>query len=385
MLNISIIGVGKAGINIVENLPKSILNDNKILYASSNEKLLEKYDYEQIISLKNKNENSTIINDALSVSEITLDLTNSIKEKLNGIDLLILTAGFGGYTGTTYLPIIAKIARQMGIIVVAIITTPFSYEGTTKNLNARAGIEKLKENIDLVSIISNNKILNNYPDIAAIDAYKLVNNILKNCIKSFLSLNQKNAIINLNLNDALKVIKNRSEAYIGFGYGVGRNKTYRAIKEAINSKIIDTSIKNSTDAILTITTDPSMTIQEIEKLIIDFKQKSNNESLNIHFSFTIDESLRNEVRLLVIATNKNNFIHKKEVETNKLLHDSQEVLIEIENTLEQDINSYISREIYYPTFEIESMDDQFEDKDQDKTVIITDDSVEDDDIPFFLK
>lgn len=386
IIDISIIGVGDAGNLAIHSIPKDRFKQVKFFYANTNWESLAKYDKDSLIFLEN-NSDSKKNGDPIVGKLAANNSINEIKSKISNSQLLILTAGFGGGTGTGALPIISKIAREMGIITIAVITTPFSYEGSSKELVAREGISELKKNVDSLIIVSNNKLINNYPDIAAIDAFRLTNNILKNCVKTFIDLISLDSIINLSIADLISTIKDKGEAYIGFGKGVGRNKITRAVNGVLESKIIETSIKNATNAVLNIVGDTSVTMQQINEIINLLKAKSSNPKLNIVFSFNVDKNLRNEVQLSLIATFDNNSKSNNSAKTNeeKLIQNSQEILLKIGNTLENELSGYTTGEFDLPNFEIEKSNYQSDDKDQDDFIISSEKSEEDDDIPFFLK
>lgn len=383
IMNISVIGIGDAGNKAVENISKENFQGIKLLYLNNNNELLSNKDKDSTIFLNLKNEEST--NKNWNIGKIAAnDSINEIRQKLVDTKLLILTAGFGGNIGTGALPVVARTAKEMGILTIAIVTTPFSYEGTTKELNARVGLENLKGNADIVIVISNDRLINNYPDIAAIDAFKLVNNIVKNCVRTFVNLITKSSVINLSIIDIVNAIKDKGEAYIGFGSGVGRNKIMRAINGALNSKIIETSIKNSTNAILYIVGDPTVTMQQINEIITLFKQKVKNDQMNIVFGFDVNPNLRNEIQISIIATFDKTKAIENKLTNEQLLHNSQELLIEIGNTLENELNAYTTGELDIPKFDIEKMNYQYDDKDQESFLISNEEDAEDD-IPFFLK
>ena len=391
-MKIIVMGVGKAGNTIVENvLEKEKYNNVNFIYADTNKKLLEKFDKNSTLFLNSEIGDLKVSNNDPLISKYAV--TNSIddiKEKLINSKILILTSGFGGLTGTYALPLIAKIAKDMGIITVAIISTPFSYEGTSKEKNAQEGLKELKEIVDTLIVVSNNKLINNYPDIAALDAIKLTNNFSKNCIKTFLNFISDKSIINISTNDLISLLKNKGESYIGFGNGLGKNKIIRAVNKTFESKIIDKTITNSTHIALNIIGDPTVTMKEINEIIELFKSNLKQDNLKIFFSFDVNKEFVNEIQLSVIATfekeNKNDstFEQKPNIKIidnkNESIQNSQEILINIGNTLENELSGYLTGEL-----ELNNLNIDIDDKDQEDFIISIDESEEDDDIPFFLK
>lgn len=391
-MKIIVMGIGKAGNTIVENiLEKEKYNNVDFIYADTNKKLLEKFDKNSTLFLNSEISDLKVsINDPLISKYAVTNSIDNIKEKLINSKILILTSGFGGLTGTYALPLIAKIAKDMGIITVAIISTPFSYEGTSKEKNAQEGLKELKEVVDTLIVVSNNKLINNYPDIAALDAIKLTNNYSKNCIKTFLNFIFDKSIINISTNDLISLLKNKGESYIGFGNGLGKNKIIRAVNKTFESKIIDKTITNSTHIALNIIGDPTVTMKEINEIIELFKSNLKQDNLKIFFSFDVNKEFVNEIQLSVIATfekeNKNDstFEQKSNIKIidkkNESIQNSQEILINIGNTLENELSGYLTGELELNNFNID-----IDDKDQEDFIISIDESEEDDDIPFFLK
>lgn len=385
-LNISVIGIGDAGVKTVNIIDKSNLNGINFICINNNENSFVDSELSKNtnILLKSKSENMELLNTTIHGKLLVNDSANKIKEAISNAQILILTAGLGGGIGTGAIVEISKIAKEMGIITICVVTTPFSYEGTIKESLANEAISSLKEVSDSVIIISNNRLINNYPDIVAVDAFKLINNVLKNCIKTFIDLVSKDSVINISISNLISLLKNKSEAYIGFGKGIGRNKVIRAINGALNSKIIERSIKNASNAILNIIGDSTITMQEINSIVDLFKVKSNNPNLNVIFNYKEDKKLRNEVQIAVIATFEKQD-NKSITEQEKLLINSQELLIKVGNTLENELSGYSTGELDLQNFELDKLNVQFDDKDQRESIITNEISDEDDDIPFFLK
>ena len=394
IVNISVIGVGGAGNNTLENIPKDKFPGIKFVYANTDKQVLEKYDPEFPLELNIGDENDGLGAGAdpkigKFAAQNSID---EIRKILSRTRLLILTAGLGGGTGTGATPVIAKLAREMGILTIAIVTTPFSIEGTKRINNAQLGLEELKNNVDAYVVVSNDKLLNYYPDVAMIDAFQLVNNVLKNCIKAFTDLMLKTSLINLDFADLTATIKDKGEAYIGFGMGVGQNKEIKAIESALNSKIIDTSIKGANNIIINIIADPSVSINQATKIIEAFKQKINNEA-DIIFGFDVDQNLKNEIQIAIIATKNKEINDQKEQisNTNNPLNEQlldindeqlHETLIKIGNTLELELSGKqpIVNDNYLETEDLSFLTNEQE----DENIFIEVDE-NDDDIPFFLK
>ncbi len=384
-MKIIVIGVGGTGckvVNIVENENDLSHSDINFIYIDSNENSLKNYNENLTILLRDaeNTKNFDDINVAKNATYYSLDL---IKEKIVNADIVIICSGFGGITGTGSLPIIAKLSKEMGILTIAVVTTPFSYEGITKEVNALVGLNSLKENIDVLIPISNNRILNNYPDIVVADMFKLINKLLKNTLNYFVNLFSDNQDFKVSWNEVIQCLKDKKESYIGFGSGIGKNKIYRAVNQATESKIIDTKFTNSKNIIMLIVADPSFTAAQINQIEKEIKQKIRTDHLNIIFSFNIDKNLVNEVRISLIATYGSNTIKEKSIEQDLLK--SQEILLQIGNTLENEMSGYITNELNVDQYNIEEINHYIENKNLNNSLLVSDENKDEDDIPFFLK
>lgn len=384
-MKIIVIGVGGTGckvVNIVENENDLSHSDINFIYIDSNENSLKNYNENLTILLRDaeNTKNFDDINVAKNATYYSLDL---IKEKIVNADIVIICSGFGGITGTGSLPIIAKLSKEMGILTIAVVTTPFSYEGITKEVNALVGLNSLKENIDVLIPISNNRILNNYPDIVVADMFKLINKLLKNTLNYFVNLFSDNQDFKVSWNEVIQYLKDKKESYIGFGSGIGKNKIYRAVNQATESKIIDTKFTNSKNIVMLIVADPSFTAAQINQIEKEIKQKIRTDHLNIIFSFNIDKNLVNEVRISLIATHGSNTIKEKSIEQDLLK--SQEILLKIGNTLENEMSGYITNELNVDQYNIEEINHYIENKNLNNSLLVSDENKDEDDIPFFLK
>ncbi len=384
-MKIIVIGVGGTGckvVNIVENENDLSHSDINFIYIDSNENSLKNYNENLTILLRDaeNTKNFDDINVAKNATYYSLDL---IKEKIVNADIVIICSGFGGITGTGSLPIIAKLSKEMGILTIAVVTTPFSYEGITKEVNALVGLNSLKENIDVLIPISNNRILNNYPDIVVADMFKLINKLLKNTLNYFVNLFSDNQDFKVSWNEVIQYLKDKKESYIGFGSGIGKNKIYRAVNQATESKIIDTKFTNSKNIVMLIVADPSFTAAQINQIEKEIKQKIRTDHLNIIFSFNIDKNLVNEVRISLIATYGSNTTKEKSIEQDLLK--SQEILLKIGNTLENEMSGYITNELNVDQYNIEEINHYIENKNLNNSLLVSDENKDEDDIPFFLK
>ena len=228
-----------------------------------------------------------------------------IKDVLEGTDMLFITAGMGGGTGTGASPIIAEVAKAMGILTVAIVTKPFSFEGPLKKNNAALGIDNLRENVDTLIAIPNDRLFE-IPgmNISLMNAFKEANGVLKMGIKGISDLIQIPGLINLDFADVKTIMTEQGEALMGIGVGEGENRAVDAAKMAINSPLLETSIDGAKGILLNISGSSDLSIFEVNEAAEIISEAADPDA-NIIFGSVIDESLGDKVQITVVATGFN--------------------------------------------------------------------------------
>ena len=234
--------------------------------------------------------------------ESALESKEEIESALEGADMVFITCGMGGGTGTGAAPVIADIAQNMGALTVGIVTKPFSFEGKKRMDNALSGIEELKKHVDTLIVIPNDRLRDIIDkSTPMIDAFKEVDNVLHRGVQSISDLIAVSGLVNLDFADVKTVMEKRGSALIGIGLGVGENRAIEAAKQAVSSPLLETSIDGATDAIINVTGGTSLTLFEAEDAAEVVRQSSNND-INIIFGAVINENLNDEVIVTVIAT-----------------------------------------------------------------------------------
>ena len=226
--------------------------------------------------------------------------TDMIQETIKDADMVFVTCGMGGGTGTGAAPVIARMAKEKGILTVGVVTKPFKFEGKPRMKNAMAGIEELKKSVDTLIIIPNQKLLQIVDKKTTIpDAFRKADEILQQAVQGITDLINVNALINLDFADVRTVMKDKGIAHIGIGYGKGDNKAEDAVKQAISSPLLETTIAGASDIIFNITGDISlMDTSEAAEYV----QELAGEEVNIIFGARYDENMADEVVITVIAT-----------------------------------------------------------------------------------
>ncbi|MFH1414767.1 MAG: cell division protein FtsZ [Elusimicrobiota bacterium] len=227
----------------------------------------------------------------------------TIKESLSGSDMIFITAGFGGGTGTGAAPIIAKIAKELGALTVGVVTKPFMFEGKKRHQRAIEGLEKLRKNVDTLLVIPNQKLFSVIKeDTTALETFKVADDVLRQAVQSISDIITTKGVINVDFADVKSVMLNAGEAIMGLGFGEGEDRAVKAARTAITSPLLeDVSIEGAEGLLVNVTGNKGMTMFEIEaamKLI----HSSVSPEADVFFGHTIDASLENEIKITVIAT-----------------------------------------------------------------------------------
>lgn len=226
----------------------------------------------------------------------------AIAEMLEGVDLVFITAGMGGGTGTGAAPIIASIAKEMGILSVAVVTKPFRFEGKRRMANAEIGIEKLREYVDTLLVIPNDRLLEIVPKgTSIVEAFRQADEVLRQGVQGISDLIVLPSLINLDFADVRNIMKEKGYAHIGIGAGEGDNRTLNAVRRAVASPLLETDIVGATGVILNVTGSLELALDEVNEAC-SYVQDVLDVSANIIFGAGIDESLGDKVIVTVIAT-----------------------------------------------------------------------------------
>ena len=227
---------------------------------------------------------------------------DQIVSLLEGTDMVFVTAGMGGGTGTGAAPIVAKLAKEMGILTVGVVTKPFGFEGKIRMKNAEEGIKDLKANVDTLITIPNDRLLQIVQkNTSMVDAFSIADNVLKQGIQSISDLIKRPGLINLDFADVSSIMKDKGLAYIGIGTANGNNRAVEAAKEAIESPLLETNIRGAKGILLNIASGGDLTLFEVNDASNLVTELCDPEA-NIIFGTSVREDLGDEVMLTVIAT-----------------------------------------------------------------------------------
>ena len=225
-----------------------------------------------------------------------------IEAALKGADMVFITAGMGGGTGTGAAPIVAEIAKSMGILTVGVVTKPFLFEGKARMRNAEIGIEILKSKVDSLVTIPNERLLLIVDKKTSFkESFKKADEVLRQGVQGITDLITDNGLVNLDFNDVRAIMLNRGVAHMGVGYGKGDNKATDAVKAAISSPLLETSINGATGILINITGGEDLSLLEVNEAAEVVKEAADPDA-NIIFGAVIDPELNDEVKITVLAT-----------------------------------------------------------------------------------
>ncbi|HOJ92335.1 MAG TPA: cell division protein FtsZ [Dictyoglomaceae bacterium] len=225
-----------------------------------------------------------------------------IKEVLQDADMIFLTAGMGGGTGTGASPIIAEIAKEITKLVIAVVTVPFSFEGRKRRVSAMEGIEKLKNKVDTLLIIPNDKLLKMVDrNTPLLESFKKADEVLKQAVQGITELITVPGLINLDFADIQSIMLKAGTAYMGIGIGRGENRAKEAAQSALQSPLLDFSINGAKGVIFNVTGGPDLSLQEVEEIAEIINPRVDPEA-NIKFGAVIDENMKDSIKITLIAT-----------------------------------------------------------------------------------
>ncbi len=245
--------------------------------------------------------------------EAAREAEDKIREVLQGADMVFITCGLGGGTGTGSAPVVAQIAKELGALTIAICTLPFTAEGRARYENAMWGLEKLRDAADTVITIPNDKLLELVPRLPLTQAFKFADEVLMRAIKGLTEMITKPGLVNLDFNDLKTVMKGGGVAMIGLGEseGAGDERALEALEDAINSPLLEVDISSATGVLVNVVGSPDMTISEAERAVEELHKKV-AKNARIIWGCAIDPTYDRRISVLVVATGvKSKQIHGK--------------------------------------------------------------------------
>ena len=303
LAKIKVVGIGGGGCNAVNRMIDSGLKGVDFIVANTDLQVLNDSLAPTKLQL------GSDLTDGLGAGanpeigkEAALESKEEIEESLKGADMVFVTCGMGGGTGTGASPIVAEIAQDLGALTVGIVTKPFSFEGKKRMEQAIAGLDELKKHVDTLIVIPNDRLRELIDkSTPMLEAFREVDNVLHRGVQSISDLIAITGLVNLGFADVKAIMKDRGNALIGIGVGSGENRAVEAAKQAVSNPLLENSINGATDAIINVTGGSSLTLFEVEEAAEVIRTAANTD-INTIFGAVINENLTDEVIVTVIAT-----------------------------------------------------------------------------------
>ena len=300
---IKVMGVGGGGCNAVNSMIASNITSAEFIAINTDNQALLMSKADKCIQIGEKLTKGLGAGSDPNIGEAAAEESKEeIAQILEGTDLLFIASGMGGGTGTGAAAVIARIARELGILTVAVVTKPFSFEGKVRNENANRGIVNLRKYVDTLVVIPNDKLLQFLPaQTGMLDAFKVADDMLKQGIVGIVDLITTPSTINLDFADVNTVMRNQGLAHMGIGRAKGDNRILEAVRQAVSSPLLETTIEGAKSVILNICGGKDLMLTEASEAA-GLVQGIIDESANVIFGITVDESMVDEVKITVIAT-----------------------------------------------------------------------------------
>ena len=300
---IKVIGVGGGGNNAVNRMIDSGIKGVEFIAVNTDKQALQVSKASTRIQIGEKITRGLGAGADPNVGSQSAEESKSeIAEALRGADMVFVTAGMGGGTGTGAAPTVAACAKEMGILTIGVVTKPFTFEGKKRLAQAERGIESLKGKVDTLVVIPNDKLLQIIDrKTSIIDAFRMADDVLRQGVQGISDLIANPGLVNLDFADVKTIMLNTGMAHMGIGRASGENRAEDAAKQAIQSPLLETSIEGARGVIINITGSSSLGLQEVNTAA-ELVQRSVDPEANIIFGTVIDESLQDELLITVIAT-----------------------------------------------------------------------------------
>jgi len=313
LVKIKVIGVGGGGGNAINDMLYSGVTGVEYIAANTDKQDLEKSLADRKLQIGEKLTKGQGAGAEPEIGRLAAEEDiEKIQELLKGTDMLFITAGMGGGTGTGAAPVIAKVAKELDVLTVAVVTRPFNFEGEKRRRNSESGIELLRQNVDSLVIIPNDKLFD-LPDknITMLNAFKEANNILRIGIKAVVDLVLGQGFINLDFADIKSVLKNSGIAVLGYGEGEGENRAIKAAEKALESPLLEKSIQGADKILINLRTSEDVGLNESQTVTEVIRQATGKKVEDVLFGITIVPEFSDKIEITIMA---NNF--KDEMETN---------------------------------------------------------------------
>lgn len=302
-INIKVLGVGGAGNNAINRMIEENVQGVEFIALNTDNQDLQNAKASSLILLGEQTSKGLGAGAIPDVGRASAEESaEEIKEKIKGAHMVFVTAGMGGGTGTGAAPVVAKYAKEMGILTIAVVSKPFTFEGMKRSRNALEGINRLKESVDTIVIVPNEKLFEIIDKKTSLkDAFRQADNILRQGVQGITDLLLSNSDINNDFADLKTLLKDKGNGLIGIGYGKGENASSEAAISAIESPLLEVSIEGANTALVHITGGDDLALFQVNEVIDAIRSKASPE-LEIMFGVNTNQEFTDEIIVTVIAT-----------------------------------------------------------------------------------
>ena len=303
--NITVVGCGGAGSNTINRMFDEGIKGASLVAANTDVQHLVEIEADTKILMGQQKTQGRGAGSLPQVGEeAALESQDEIRDSIEGSDMVFVTAGLGGGTGTGSAPVVAKAAREAGALTIAIVTTPFTAEGEVRRTNAEAGLERLRDVADTVIVVPNDRLLDSVGKLPVREAFKVSDEVLMRSVKGITELITKPGLVNLDFADVRTVMEKGGVAMIGLGEADSDAKAADSVKSALRSPLLDVDISSANSALVNVTGGPDMSIEEAEGVVEQLYDRIDPDA-RIIWGTSVDEELDGEMRTMVVVTGVN--------------------------------------------------------------------------------
>jgi cell division protein FtsZ len=300
--NITVVGCGGAGGNTVNRMAEEGIHGAKLVAANTDVQHLVNIEADTKILIGQDKTKGRGAGSLPQVGEeAAIESQEEIRDSISGSDMVFVTAGLGGGTGTGSAPVVAKAAREIGALTIAIVTTPFTAEGEVRRTNAEAGLERLRDVADTVIVVPNDRLLDAVGKLPVRQAFKISDEVLMRSVKGITELITKPGLVNLDFADVRTVMEKGGVAMIGLGESDSDTKAQESVQSALRSPLLDVDISGANSALVNVTGGSDMSIEEAEGVVEEIYDRIDPDA-RIIWGTSIDEDLDGTMRTMIVVT-----------------------------------------------------------------------------------
>ncbi|WP_410765462.1 cell division protein FtsZ [Haloferax sp. DFSO60] len=300
--NITVVGCGGAGGNTVNRMHQEGIKGAKLVAANTDVQHLVEIDADTKILMGEEKTQGRGAGSLPQVGEeAAIESQEEIYDAIEGSDMVFVTAGLGGGTGTGSAPVVAKAARESGALTISIVTTPFTAEGEVRRTNAEAGLERLRDVSDTVIVVPNDRLLDAVGKLPVRQAFKVSDEVLMRSVKGITELITKPGLVNLDFADVKTVMERGGVAMIGLGESDSESKAQESVKSALRSPLLDVDISGANSALVNVTGGSDMSIEEAEGVVEEIYDRIDPDA-RIIWGTSVDEDLEGMMRTMIVVT-----------------------------------------------------------------------------------